>query len=990
MKKGYTSTSIKNAIAILVASILTTTVLPIATIFATAADSNEAGYKNQIISGRSQSDDKKELGERAQMKFFGDYGQAGMTEDNFTVSVEKSVTDLDSKTGERMPENNFEITLQVKTTANIEKIRVSPDAAVVIAIDLSGSMNSSTTFQTVAQYTTPINPATGEFLPESTDYSGYYVYNNNFYGNYNGYWTQHTRNDLDWNDWSTTVRLNIPYAPTRLESAKKAANEFLDSFASDAAEATRMVSIVTFNGVGANYDGDDQYRGYSKVELNWTDVSENGNLNEAKGIINGLTASLGTFTQGGLMLARNLYLPANAPLDAGDNVIDNRYVILLTDGNPTHMLGSINDGGADGESYVITNDISNESLTPLEGNLFYGAETESYGYYFSSVSAARNASASVAAQIKSGDFNGSYPARLYTIGFGISSTGFANSFGGNGSFTGDEWLQNTIASATTMHYTANDISGLRFAFEKISETITKIANAWTVTDQIAMHVDFNSDNVISDSINSAFFNDNTLTWNIKDSIPVSAERRDEDTIVYTYELKYKVTLDNLAGYQALSAISTSDTTTLTYVVDNRKADEYDDNDFVTVEFAVPAVCGYDAPLAFTKVDDSGNILTNAFGFTLTHSADCNCRQADSFEQLERTVSSETGEVDFGNIPSGHEYVLTESINPEPALYETAQPSLIKVSYGVITADAIINGQFENKALSLEVTTHDLSDSTTNTDSSISSSDDNATIDSSEKTSTDYDSDNGCNDSTPNYEDTKSDETIPTDCDDENTISETKTDNVCDELADANDVIQNERDNVTFDDGIVIADEVYNDDIVVSMATFTLPVETANSEIPEATVTYTEALSATTLTATASNITPYKVLRSTTSATSAENTDVHGTGISSAETLHTEITEITVPADEHQAAGLTEAAEAAEVAEEAEAAEVDVAEAAEAEVEAEAAEEEDSAEIVENAIPQSTMPQTGINDTINLWIFGLCLSLLGLVTMLCVISQAKKR
>jgi hypothetical protein len=45
--------------------------------------------------------------------------------------------------------------------------------------------------------------------------------------------------------------------------------------------------------------------------------------------------------------------------------------------------------------------------------------------------------------------------------------------------------------------------------------------------------------------------------------------------------------------------------------------------------------------------------------------------------------------------------------------------------------------------------------------------------------------------------------------------------------------------------------------------------------------------------------------------------------------------------------------------------------------------------VEAATPQSTMPQTGINDTIRLWIYGLCISLLGLGTILCIINKARK-
>lgn len=774
MKKGFTKNSVKKAIAILLAGIIIATIVPIALMFAFATDSEITEDINQIITGRRQSDGDKQPGGKAEPNYYDDHGQTGVNEDNFTVAVEKSITDLDSTTGERLPENCFEITLKAETTVNVDTIEVFPDAAVVLVIDVSGSMNSTTKFQTVEEYPNPKNPLTGEFLPESTDYSGYYVYNNNLFGNYNGLWTQRNRNGSELYSWSTTVLLNIPNTLTRLQSAKKAANEFLDSFVADAGDATRMVSVVTFNGIGSTAEGPDKYRGYSNVELSWTNVTDNGNLAEAKDIINGLTASLGTFTQGGLMLARNLYLPANAPVNAENNIIDNRYVILLTDGNPTHVLGSTTGDGTSGNPYIITNDTSVTSLDTLEGNLLYGSEIETVDGYFASVSAARNAAETVAGQIKSGGINGSYSARLYTIGFGISSVGFANSYGGAGSYTGDQWLQSNIASATTMHYIANDISGLQIAFEKIAKNITKIANAWIVTDPMAPYISFNSDNAVSDSTNSAAFSDNTLLWNIKDSKPVNEHSRGANTTVYTYELKYRVTLDNLSGYEALSEINTNGVTTLTYVVDNRKADEYDEKDFVTVEFTVPVICGYDAPFTFTKTDDSGNILKQAFGFTLRHDADCKCHLAGAIVLRERTVNSETGEVDFGYLPSGHEYVLTESFNPEPTLYETADPSSVKVSYGVIEADAITGGQFVNKASDVKVTLQKFFD---NADGSFFGSENELVCGIPEHTHSDS---NGCYNRDQECVNKGNDETVPVYSDSEQEFDYTTNQHECDD------------------------------------------------------------------------------------------------------------------------------------------------------------------------------------------------------------------
>jgi tricorn protease-like protein len=55
--------------------------------------------------------------------------------DNWAVSVSKTIEGT-------AVENEFEITLQVQTTVDVDKIAIAPDAAVVLVIDISGSMNN--------------------------------------------------------------------------------------------------------------------------------------------------------------------------------------------------------------------------------------------------------------------------------------------------------------------------------------------------------------------------------------------------------------------------------------------------------------------------------------------------------------------------------------------------------------------------------------------------------------------------------------------------------------------------------------------------------------------------------------------------------------------------------------------------------------------------------------------------------------------------------
>lgn len=521
-----------------------------------------------------------------------------MNKDNFVVSTSKTISP-------EQKENEFEITLQVNTTVNVEQIEVSPDAAVVIAIDVSDSMN-----QTV---------------------SG---------------------------------------TKTRLDAAKEAAIKFLDSFVAGAGETIRKLSIVTFGGKGLGIPSS-LFRGYAEVALNWTDIVDEGNLARATEKINSLTASKGTFTQGGLMLARNLYLPGNAPVNEKGKVIENRYVILLTDGDPNLKLTM---------SGSSAPNLSSTSITNLEGDYIKSA-TDAIA-----IPPSRNFAEQAAMHIINGGFHDNYTARLYTIGFGIEDNAYPNYVGGTQKYTGDQWLREKIASTTFMHYIANDIDELSLAFEKISEAIIRMANAWIVTDPMAEHMIYDPKNVISDN-NTAKFEDGTLLWIIKDSDPVKSEiikNANNETTIYTYELKYKISLDNLTGYKndnlswykAGDVMPTNGKTFLTYVVDSQKAEDYKDEDFKIAEFDIPMIHGFDAGLEFKKVDKNNNPLEGA-EFGLYSDGKC----------INETSSDIDGIVSFKGIPSGHSYILKEDKAPEGYRLNGKREYLINVSYGKLEIES---------------------------------------------------------------------------------------------------------------------------------------------------------------------------------------------------------------------------------------------------------------------------------------------------------------
>lgn len=563
-------------------------------------------------------------------------GTCDVDESNFAVSTGMMIAPLEN-------ENEFEIAMIVRTTSDIAKIDLSKDAAIVFVIDISATMDKM-----------------------------------------------------------------VSETKTRLDATKEAIIDFLDEFCCNAGNSRRMVSIVTFGGLSAH--NADACKGYSQVELGWTDISESEKLSGAKAIVGGLTADSGAFTQGGLMLARNLFLPENAPEDANGNVISNRFVVMISSEKPIYTKETVVITGDDRtvEPDILTIDISTTSLNPIVENLLYDVESESPDNT-SDVPAvgsiAIQLATQVASQIRYGNFNNNYSARLYTIGFDLPEIGHANSLGGGGSFTGDEWLQKNIASAATV----DKISKYRHAFRDVSETIIRTINPWIIKAPMARYIKYDLENSVNNTNNSASVNDDTLTWNIKDSIPVSIVQAGSAAI-YTYELKYKVVLDNLTGYEAQNTekeqeiqlreencpgiINTNRKTTLIYVTADNKADGYKEEDYVTAEFIVPEIHGYDASLSFSKTDQYNHVLSQPFEFTLSHAPDCPCKSSAEYSQ---TVINKIGIINFSDIPSGHNYLLSESHNPVTALYKTNEEKIpVTVSYGDITCE-IKDGNFINNA-----------------------------------------------------------------------------------------------------------------------------------------------------------------------------------------------------------------------------------------------------------------------------------------------------
>ena len=515
-------------------------------------------------------------------------------EPNVTISKEIQATDV---------ENQFDITLTVKTDEAIEVSTKEPDAAIVLVIDVSTSMD-------------------------------YCASCGQFYGH--AHWCE--KQDQ-----------------TRLDAAKEAAKVFLADYAQGAEGAARYVSVIAYS----DASGGHWSKGATAVVQYWVDVSSGNALytiNEEIDNIDSYTDRNGTNTDAGLEAAEDQLQERNV------QNIDNKFLLLLTDGEPNRSTGDELDWRA---GYVLPDgypqdNYRGESYTnPARRAMYIRNELDTEFYSIS-----------------------------YTAGSSVSG-----------------WMK----SFSDLCVTADNGDDLSIAFEDIIFRLQLTVDAWKVTDPMGEYIEYEGvENANSHANGAVSYNRNrdTLTWDLRADLA-----SDATTIVdsygdlvshddyepgmdctITYHLTYRVTLDVAAmvddGIEFTDGISdyvlTNGPTQLdyyltrtvngesVYVDDNGDDIESGKNPMLTMYFKVPKVRGYVGTLEFTKVDENSEALSGA-GFTLSMKDD----------NWSTTVESdEYGVVKFENIPSGHTYTLEETEVPEG--YVKAEDITITVQYGNVT------------------------------------------------------------------------------------------------------------------------------------------------------------------------------------------------------------------------------------------------------------------------------------------------------------------
>lgn len=286
------------------------------------------------------------------------------------------------------------------------------------------------------------------------------------------------------------------------------------------------------------------------------------------------------------------------------------------------------------------------------------------------------------------------------------------------------WLKNKIGSG--YYYDSTNSAELEAAYDEIFAEIKRInaesakadwvandpmpySGAMTFVEFIGLYdkddvlrtIDTKLQHNTGDTENTAAYDTATraINWDLKTSYAdtTSSVINGETKTVYKYELKYRVRLKNeiptiaeegMFGFAEEGYYNTNNPTTLKYKVTETKDGVLQVSDVKTVNFPIPYVQGYLSELNFNKVDIYDKPVVGA-EFTLTHNdvLCAHCR-GDIYGKTDAAtgtvgtivtreavgslaagplvytaVSEADGKVSFANIPSGHQYILTETQAP---------------------------------------------------------------------------------------------------------------------------------------------------------------------------------------------------------------------------------------------------------------------------------------------------------------------------------------
>jgi uncharacterized repeat protein (TIGR01451 family) len=520
----------KRLVALIMVMALALSLVPVGATGVSKTNGGNGNSDTQIVDGGGTVFYNKE-GKPVNASKLGDNGSV--------VEMSKNVEKTDK-------ENEFLVTLNVKTNQNLTELSSeNPDAAVVLVLDVSGSM---------------------DWCVEC------------------GSQTQHGKRGHDHEFRS------------RLAAAKEAACSFLEDFselsAGDGDPACRWVKIIEFASGASTVENR-----YNTTQ-GWIDVSSTNGLKTAKGLVNGLDANGGTNIEAGLQLARNnLYQrnQENSPI----HDVDYLYTILLTDGKPTYGTANQNNNNTKhigGSGYDNTGDETNYSdvndVTTFANNIKGITSTSKlYSICFGTDSDGDEVWEDKLLDDKSGAPQEWRDKTVKEWLAEISSGAYSGGASGDKLFENFESIMTQIALSTKA-FIVKDKMGQYMT----SADIQPVENG-----------DGTVHNDASVSGNTLTWR---ILFSEQDGTSTYEEKEDGTITGYlSYTLKYKVTLDNLQSQDIeLDQTDVNSNATLTYAV--QKEDSTWDGEVQQGTFAVPQVKSHYGNLTFTKKGSDDKTLEN--------------------------------------------------------------------------------------------------------------------------------------------------------------------------------------------------------------------------------------------------------------------------------------------------------------------------------------------------------------------------------------------
>ena len=484
-------------------------------------------------------------------------------------------------------------------------------------------------------------------------------------------------------DISNTMNQTLGAGKTRLDAAKEASNNFIDSFAARSQNSSidRKLGFVAFNS--------DSYQIFKLQDCNESNKDDLKNK-----ITNGIDKNIVdenhkkrfTNIESGLKRAKDMLDKSSA---------SKKYILFLSDGFPTTY---IENGYVGYDTYDSTGARFKDRV--LNKSCLYGTsysdeaairarkmattiKNSGIGIYSVGVDDGGQTIQNYIDQTRGKNFSVvDRTSKTYEIGDASSANAYRN------------WLRTKIGSG--YYYDVNDPNAMKDAFESIFEQIMILSEATWVTEDPMNSSDqpkniefigmYGENNVLSDSVtktnnypNTASFDttNEKIKWDLKNSTP------EVNGNTYTYKLKYRVRIENeLSNFVEGTSYKTNGVTTLNYIVKTNNGSKNG-----TIDFPRPEVKAYLGKLEFDKLTNYGNKPLEGAKFEIYHSDDCPClkerrHMASDFKMT--STSDSNGKVTFDKIPSGHKYKIHEVSTDE---YHEISKDIndVEVSYGVTTS-----------------------------------------------------------------------------------------------------------------------------------------------------------------------------------------------------------------------------------------------------------------------------------------------------------------